>query len=321
MHVVTLLTAPEGAPLDPALVESLRNAWGGGEAVWLAPDEAAEFAVPERPDNADHVWSELQMLGVDLAVQPEAGRRKRLLLADMDSTMIRQECVDELAAEAGVGERVAAITARAMNGELGFEGALRERVALLEGLDAGVIGRVLESRIEPMPGGATLVATMKAAGARTVLVSGGFTAFTEVVAGWLGFDAHRANRLCVADGRLTGTVAEPILGRDAKVAVLREEAAALGGPEAGGRGGRRGQRPGDDRAGGAGRGAARQARGAGAGAGSGEPRRPDGAAFPARLCAGRVRQSLTAGAPGSRAVARALMAPHQSGRSSGGKSS
>ena len=228
MHVVTLLTAPGGAPLDPALVEAVRNAWGGGDALWLAPDEAAEFAVPGPPGNAREVWAELQPLGVDLVVQRAEGRRKRLLLADMDSTMIRQECVDELAEEAGVGARVAEITARAMNGEIGFEGALRERVALLAGLEAAVIGQVLESRIGPMPGGAALVATMRAHGARTVLVSGGFTAFTGPVAARLGFDAHRANTLLVEAGRLTGRVAEPILGREAKVAALREEAAALG---------------------------------------------------------------------------------------------
>ncbi len=231
MFVATLLTAPDGS-LDPALVESLRNAWGGGDAVWLAPDEAAEFSLGMWPANLDEVWTECQALGVDLAVQKSAGRRKRLLLADMDSTMIRQECVDELAAEAGIGERVAAITARAMNGELDFEAALRERVGLLAGLDEGVIARVLATRIEMMPGGATLVATMRAAGAKAVLVSGGFTAFTQAVAARLGFDAHRANVLLVEDGRLTGAVAEPILGREAKVAALRELSADLGGPQA-----------------------------------------------------------------------------------------
>jgi phosphoserine phosphatase len=150
----------------------------------------------------------------------------------MDSTMIRQECIDELAAVAGVGERVAGITARAMNGEIGFEGALRERVALLRGLEVAAIDRVLAERIEMMPGGAALVATMRAHGARAVLVSGGFTAFTGPVATRLGFDMHRANRLLVADGRLTGEAAEPILGREAKVAALEESCAEMGiGPE------------------------------------------------------------------------------------------
>ncbi len=159
---------------------------------------------------------------------PAAGREKRLLLADMDSTMIEQECIDELAAEAGVGVLVAAITARAMDGRVGFEGALRERVALLEGLDVATIDRVLAERISVAPGGAVLVATMRAGGARAALVSGGFTAFTGAVAVRLGFDEHRANVLEVAHGRLTGRVAEPILGRAAKVEALEAICAARG---------------------------------------------------------------------------------------------
>jgi phosphoserine phosphatase len=146
--------------------------------------------------------------------------------------MIRQECIDELAAAAGVGERVAAITARAMNGEIGFEGALLERVALLGGLPVEAIDAVWRERIEPMPGGRALVATMKAHGAHCVLVSGGFTTFTERVAAALGFDEHRANRLLARDGVLTGEVGRPILGREAKVAALEEIAGRLGIAEA-----------------------------------------------------------------------------------------
>ncbi|MBD3677580.1 MAG: phosphoserine phosphatase SerB [Rhodobacteraceae bacterium] len=228
MHVVTLLAAPEKANLDPALIESLRNAWGGGDAVWLAPDEAAEFAVEAAPENLWDVWKDLQGMGVDLVLQPAEGRRKRMLIADMDSTMIQQECIDELADEAGVGPRVADITARAMNGELDFEGALKERVGLLEGLDASVIDKVLRERITFMPGGRALLSTMKADGAHCLLVSGGFTAFAERVAAELGFDEARANTLLIEDGKLTGRVAEPILGRDAKVAALREVSAGLG---------------------------------------------------------------------------------------------
>jgi phosphoserine phosphatase len=210
------------------LVESLRNAWSGGTAVWLSPDEAAEFAVSSVPDGRWDVWAELQGMGVDMVVQPAAGRRKRMLLADMDSTMIRQECIDELADMAGVGPQVAAITARAMNGELDFEGALRARLALLQGLDAGVIATVLAERITFMPGGRSLVATMKANGGYAALVSGGFTAFTGPVAEALGFDEHRANTLLVEDGRLVGAAAEPILGREAKVRALEEISARLG---------------------------------------------------------------------------------------------
>lgn len=232
MFIATLITDPARPTLDRATVEALRDAWGGGEAVWLDPGVAAEFALPVMPTNRWEVWAGLQGIGVDLVVQRAEGRRKRLLLADMDSTMIRQECIDELADEAGVGAHVAAITARAMNGELEFEAALRERVALLRGLPEAVIARVIASRITLMPGGPALVATMRAQGGYAALVSGGFTAFTGPVAAMLGFDENRANILQVADGVLTGTVAEPILGRAAKVTALEEISARLGIAEA-----------------------------------------------------------------------------------------
>ncbi|MGX9352275.1 phosphoserine phosphatase SerB [Shimia sp. W99] len=228
MFVATLLTAPSSPSLDPALVESLRNAWGGGDANWLAVDEAAEFTLEVMPDNRWDVWADLQKMGVDLVILPAEGRRKKMLLADMDSTMIQQECIDELADEAGVGERVKDITARAMNGELDFEGALTERVGLLKGLDEGVIGKVLAERITLMPGGKALLATMKANGAYAALVSGGFTAFTAKVAAELGFDENRANTLLVEDGVLTGDVGRPILGREAKVQALKEISERLG---------------------------------------------------------------------------------------------
>lgn len=228
MYIATLLTNPAEPKLDGSLVESLRNAWGGSDGVWLAPDEAAEFSMAQLPDTLWDNWADLQRMEVDLVVQPAEGRRKKMLLADMDSTMIQQECIDELADEAGVGPRVADITARAMNGELDFEGALRERVGLLKGLDASVIDKVVETRITLMPGGPELLATMKADGAYCALVSGGFTAFTSRIAATLGFDENRANTLLVADGELTGEVADPILGRDAKVAALREITTRLG---------------------------------------------------------------------------------------------
>ncbi|MBV0913396.1 phosphoserine phosphatase SerB [Anianabacter salinae] len=227
MPMVSLIASPARRNLDPALVDSIRNAWGGGAADWLSPDEAAEFPVAEAPGNFWTVWEDLQEMGIDLAMQRNGGPR-RMLLADMDSTMIEQECIDELAAEAGVGPRVAEITARAMNGELDFEGALRERVGLLAGLNAGVIAQVLASRITLAPGGRELVATMRAHGSHTALVSGGFTAFTEVIAERLGFDEHRANTLMIENEVLTGAVAEPILGREAKVAALHEITVRLG---------------------------------------------------------------------------------------------
>ena len=228
MHVVTLLTNPETPVLERVTVESLRNAWGGGEARWLDPGVAAEFEVEMVPANRWQVWEGLQALQVDMVVQRAEGRKKRLLIADMDSTMIRQECIDELADEAGVGAHVAGITARAMNGDLDFEAALRERVGLLKGLSEGVIARVLRDRITLMPGGPVLLATMKAQGAHAALVSGGFTAFTAAVAGMLGFDENRANILHVEGGSLLGTVAEPILGKEAKLLALQEITARLG---------------------------------------------------------------------------------------------
>ncbi|AZL57890.1 phosphoserine phosphatase SerB [Tabrizicola piscis] len=228
MFTVTLLTNPATPVLERVTVESLRNAWGGGEARWLDPGVAAEFDVGTIPANRWEVWEGLQGLRVDLVVQPTAGRKKRLLIADMDSTMIQQECIDELADEAGVGAHVAGITARAMNGEMDFEAALRERVGLLTGLPEAVIGRVLRDRITLMPGGATLLATMKANGAHTALVSGGFTAFTSAVARQLGFDENHANTLGVEGCTLTGKVAEPILGKEAKLQALQEISARLG---------------------------------------------------------------------------------------------
>ncbi len=175
---------------------------------------------------------ELAAERVDLIVQPSEGRAKRLLLADMDSTMIDQECIDELADEVGLKEHVAAITARSMNGEIAFEPALRERVALLKGLEIEVIDRIIASRITLASGGRELVATMREHGAWTALISGGFTAFTSRIAERLGFDENRANRLLQEDGRLLGKVAEPILGREAKAAALLEITARLGiGPD------------------------------------------------------------------------------------------
>ena len=229
MFIVTALTSPD-RHLDPALVDSLRNAWGGGDIYWLAPDEAVEFGVSRLPANQWDVWDSLQAQGVDLVIQPTQNRRKKMLLADMDSTMIQQECIDELAAEAGVGAHVAGITARAMNGELDFEEALIERVGLLKDLPVSVIDHVLATRISLMPGGKVLLATMKAHGAYAALVSGGFTAFTAQVAADLGFDENRANTLLQQDGHLTGDVGRPILGRDAKIAALKEIALRLGIP-------------------------------------------------------------------------------------------
>jgi phosphoserine phosphatase len=165
---------------------------------------------------------------VDACVQPAQARRKRLLVADMDSTIINVECLDELADFAGVKEQVAAITERAMRGELEFEGALRERVGMLTGLPLAALQSAYDERVRLNPGARTLVRTMAANGARCLLVSGGFTFFTGRVAEAAGFHDNRANTLHTADGALTGAVGEPILGREAKLSALKDEAAALG---------------------------------------------------------------------------------------------
>ncbi|MDQ7069836.1 MAG: phosphoserine phosphatase SerB [Rhodobacterales bacterium] len=222
MFTATLLTSPEARNLEPALVENLRGAWGGGKAVWLSPMEAVEFDIVDQPDNQWDVWQDLQGMGIDLIVQRSEGRKKAILLADMDSTMIQQECIDELADEAGVGTYVAEITARAMNGELDFDAALIERVGLMKGLDVAVIKKVLAQRITLMPGAKPLLGTMKAAGGYCALVSGGFTAFTAQVARQLGFDENRANELVIDNQKLSGDVIRPILGREAKVDALNE---------------------------------------------------------------------------------------------------
>jgi len=165
---------------------------------------------------------------VDICVQPFAGRRKRLFIADMDSTIIGCECLDELADFAGVKTEVAAITERAMRGEIAFEGALRERVAMLKGLPSEVLDQCYRERVRLNPGASTLVRTMSAHGVHCVLVSGGFESFTGPVAGAAGFAGHQANRLIQADGQLTGEVGEPILGREAKLEALQLHAAHLG---------------------------------------------------------------------------------------------
>jgi phosphoserine phosphatase len=228
MYIVSLITNPAKPTLKRASVEAVRNAWGGGDAVWLNRGIAAEFALEAIPENRWQIWETYQAMGIDLCIQPSSGRKKRVLIADMDSTMIQQECIDELADEAGFGARVAAITARAMNGELDFEQALRERVALLRGLPVSVIQKVIDTRITLMQGGPALLATMRANGAFAALVSGGFTAFTGAIAARLGFDENRANTLLAENGALTGAVADPILGREAKVQALREITQRLG---------------------------------------------------------------------------------------------
>jgi phosphoserine phosphatase len=230
--VATLVANPAAPCLSDALLARAAQALPSKAVTRvLAPGVAADLVFETEtaaPAIAEGLREAADGLPVDVLVQPEAGRRKRLFLADMDSTMIGQECIDELADFVGLKAEVASITERAMRGEIAFEPALRERVALLAGLDAEVVGRILEERITLTPGGRALVATMRANGGYTALVSGGFTLFTGPVAARIGFDEHRGNTLFVADGRFTGHVADPILGREAKLDTLRELRDRLG---------------------------------------------------------------------------------------------
>lgn len=236
-HVLTLIAAPGSGALTQDYVqcwsEKLGDAMREEEAPihWLATDDACDiYFTPQGKldDLRKEVsgWLASGGLPFDWAVQSRHGRRKRLLIADMDSTIIEQECLDEIANFAGIGEQITKITERAMRGELQFEPALRERIGLLRGFEEAALQQVFDERITLTPGARALTATMRANGAHTVLVSGGFTFFTSRVAVLAGFAAQRANNFVFEDGRLV-SVAEPILGREAKLQALREEAEAL----------------------------------------------------------------------------------------------
>jgi phosphoserine phosphatase len=233
-HVATLIANPAQHMREGIVKRAASALPAAGAIVWLDPGVAVDipFTSDREGDNrviTGPVRAALGDAAIDVVVQEAAGRRKRLFLADMDSTMIGQECVDELADFVGQKARVAAITERAMRGEIEFAPALRERVALLAGLPAAVVDEVVTKRITLTPGGRTLVRTMRRHGAHTCLVSGGFTAFTGRIAALIGFDENRGNQLLIGeDGRFSGSVAEPILGRDAKLDTLRELRARFG---------------------------------------------------------------------------------------------
>jgi len=241
--VLTIVAAADGG-LTTGIVDRLREAVASplltpGPTGWLAPGRAADLTLdaaggalddvvpPTLRSQVEGLADALDLGPVDVALLPASGRRKRLLLADMDSTIVTGETLDEMAGRLGLKREIAAITARAMAGELDFEAALRERVGMLQGLPESAIAETL-AEVALSPGAETLVRTMAAHGAHTVLVSGGFTDFTESVAAQAGFAEHRANVLERADGRLTGQVREPILGRAAKDQTLRETADRLG---------------------------------------------------------------------------------------------
>jgi phosphoserine phosphatase len=224
--VATLICNPANPALDSTIVDgALAVLPSPGHAQWLFDEVAVDIPF-EGSDDIKAIEASLRRargdLPIDIVVQPAAFRRKKLFLADMDSTMIGQECIDELADFAGLKAHVAGITERAMRGEIEFEPALRERVALLRDLPVSVVEEVLAQRITPTPGGRELVATLRAHGGWTCLISGGFTLFTNAVAAMIGFQENRANELLVADGKFIGEVREPILGRAAKLATLIE---------------------------------------------------------------------------------------------------
>jgi phosphoserine phosphatase len=237
--VATLISNPAVSALDGATIERARDVLPAAQApTWLEPGVAADIPFTATQHDAqtddsralaDRLRVALADAPVDIVVQRASGRRKTLFLADMDSTMIGQECIDELADYVGMKPHVAAITERAMRGEIEFAPALRERVALLAGLPASVVDEVIADRIRLTAGARTLVATMRKHGAYSCLVTGGFTLFAQRIAGMIGFDESRANRLEVdAADKLTGEVAEPIFGREGKLNTLIELRARLG---------------------------------------------------------------------------------------------
>ncbi|MGO4112833.1 phosphoserine phosphatase SerB [Rhizobium ruizarguesonis] len=229
--VATLVANPSNPVLTPEIAEQAAKAVNASGLYWLADGIACDIALRDGTDvqaAEANILAVISSAPIDLVIQEQETRRKKLLIADMDSTMIGQECIDELAAEVGLKVKVATITARAMNGEIAFEPALRERVALLKGLPISVVDEVIAKRITLTPGGPELLATMKSKGHYTALVSGGFTVFTRRIAATLGFDENRANTLLEDGGILSGFVAEPILGKQAKVDALNEISARLG---------------------------------------------------------------------------------------------
>ncbi len=233
-YAATLIAGSDGIELDDATVKAAEDALveagpGAVRRSWLAPREACDLLFDDlAPEEAERALRKaIAGRSIDLAVLPASGRRKRLLIADMDSTIVQNETLDDLAEYAGVGEQVAAITWQSMNGQVDFVEALVERVAMLKGLSAAMLETTFE-RIKLMPGARTLVRTMRAQGAHTVLVSGGFTYFTTRIAKLIGFDEQESNALEIEGGRLTGRVVPPIINRDGKVAALHRISGQLG---------------------------------------------------------------------------------------------
>ena len=227
-YVLTLVAARHATTLAAHLVAQVQDMTGGGAVTSLSPGEAVDIACAVAPD-LDQIRATFAGAPIDAIATPAEGRRKQILLADMDSTIVTGETLDELAACIGLGEKVATITARAMNGELDFKEAVRERVAMLKGVNVAALEQTWQG-IRLTQGARELVATMKAHGAFTALISGGFSFFTSRVAALAGFDMHRSNTLLDDGTTLSGRVAEPILDRSAKLATLHEVTARHGHP-------------------------------------------------------------------------------------------
>ncbi len=227
-HIATLISNPARPAVTKTVIDAARILLpmvGSPSALDEGIAYDLPFLLPTRTNTrvfSESLRAAIAPTPIDVVVQPVAHRRKRLFVADMDSTMIQQECIDELADFVGLKAHVAAITERAMRGEIEFAPALRERVALLKGLPLSVIDEVLQKRIQLTPSARALVMTMRKNGAYTCLVSGGFNAFTNKIAAKIGFDEYRANRLLVDSGKFVGKVEEPILGREAKLKALNE---------------------------------------------------------------------------------------------------
>lgn len=233
-HVLTLIADERSNTISPDIItRALSLLIEPSEPVWLNPGYVCDiqFTATQQAEieKLDRYLREIIAgQSIDLAIQPKDSRRKQLLIADMDSTIIEQECIDELGAQLGLRDKIAEITERAMRGELDFEAALKERVAHIQGLEEKVIDQILAERITLTPGAKTLVQTMAGLGAKTALVSGGFTAFADVIGAKCGFDHVQANVLLAQDGILTGKVQEPILGQDAKRTALLDLCADAG---------------------------------------------------------------------------------------------
>ncbi|MDB4219933.1 phosphoserine phosphatase SerB [bacterium] len=229
MYIVTIISNPNVSLLDLGVIKKILSSFETCKNFkWLMPKVAAEFEIPTIPVYFEEVWKEYQTKEIDLTVQRSFGRKKKVLIADMDSTMIHQECINELAFVYEVGDEVSDITQKSMNGDIDFENALRQRVALLKGMKKGAVEAVLKNRISLVPGGKSLVNTMRHSGCYTALVSGGFTLFANFIGCKLGFNEVRANELLFENEVLNGLVREPILGKSSKLTALIEISRLLG---------------------------------------------------------------------------------------------